>query len=453
MTDHDLDEQLRTMMNRRAADIRQAPSIEFSSAGKGRTRMRVAPFVVAAAVAAVVVAAGGTVVGIRSVHRPTTTNPAATAKPVPTPSPTPSQRNTCVPVKADTAWQAPIGQGTKVPLDHPDNQVISVNASTGEYLLLQSTPSTSNSAAVFGQATIAVFRGATGQDVEVLPPGSTDVPTADPAGAIASGYIAYGLAHPQNAGTYYKVLVYNRATRATTTVAQLSDSALASGQIFRAAPVVFGHAIYWIQSLYRDRSTSVLKSYDLQTGAQGSTPVPGASSLLDYGIGLATVAGFDTESAFTTRVGAALPAGTLESLRGASSYSFNATAAGRNGAGSLVWIKASNADGKAVTRYYTMADVSRAGLTFFETSLYGFDTALGTGEFMTAYPVGTGSGDPALVLDSRDSSGQFHQLPTGDELQAVVGDTAIFGTGSSKLGGTGLVLVPVASLPRRTAGC
>ena len=452
MTDTELEDQLTALFDRRAAEVKAAPAIELPDSGQGRMRLNLTPFAIAASIAAVVLVAGGSVVGIRSLHHPASTSSAATHA-VST-KPTPSARPTnCRQIEDGTTWQAPIHNGIKVVLDHPDNQVVSVNGNTGEFLLLQSTPNSAQTSAVYGQATLAIFRGSTGQDIAELPAGSIDLPGADPAGAISTDWIAYSLARPQNGGTYYKVMLYDRHTRTTSTIDQLDDSALLGGTIFSGQPVIFGHTVYWIQSVYSDRSKSVLKSYDLQTGVRGSAAVPGAISLVYYGTGLATVAGNDSNSIFTTRVGAHLPEDTLAALQGASTYAFNAPTAATGGAGSLAWVKTIMEGGQARSRYYQLPDVGKSGLSSYESSQYVFDLIIGTGPFAPAEVLGTSSDGSARVLDARPASDRVHQLPAGDTLQAVVGDTAIFGAGSNKLGASSLVLVKVENLPKQTAGC
>lgn len=447
MTDTELEEQLTALFSRRAADIQRMPTVNFPPAKSARTRFNVAPFAVAAAVAAVVVAAGATIVSIRSGHRTNPSNPATSQILTPPPSVSSPSATLCPQIGDPTGWPAAIERGSKVTLDHPNNTVVSVNGSRGEYLLLQTTPAQGQTAAVFGQATLAVFNGGSGQDVAALPAGSTDIPQVDPAGAIAADWIVYGLAHPQSAGTYYQVRLYDRRDSTTTTIDQLSDSASTAGQVFLGQPVIFQNHAYWLQSVYNDPSQSVLKSYDLGSGNMGSSQVPGATSLLDYGTGIATIAGYDTTSVVTPRLGRALPAQVLTAMQGASGYAYDAPAPGASGSGTLHWTSLTAAQ----TSSYFSNQVGQSRVDRTVLKDYGMSLSISTGPFAEIDPITDSGAGGQQLLDSR--TGQRTRVPLGYSLQAVVGPTAIFGTGTSKFGSSGLVLVPLSGLAPAAVRC
>lgn len=447
---NDLEDRLSAMLMRRAEDIRTTPTIDFSPIGKSRTRLSLGPYAVVAAVAAVVLVAGGTVVGIRSIHHPSPMDSAASQVIAPTVAHTATPMpSTCQKTRAGASWNSAIGKGTRVVLDHPANSVVSVNSSTGEYLLLQATPSTGQEAAIYSQATLAIFKGTTGQDVAVLPTGSTDLPVVDPAGAITADWIAYGFAPPQNGGTYYKVMLYNRHTHTTITVAQLSDSALQSGRILSAPPIILNGKLYWISSIYSDRSKSKLESYDLQTRARTATPAPGATALVYYGTGVASVTGYDSNSTFSTKLGTQLPSRVVQALQGATAFTYNAPSAGSAGSGVLHWTRSIALHGEGGTAYYSYA-VGDAGLSYTESTDEAYELTVSTDPFVPATPIAGGSGG---VVDGRQPFTGIHALPEGDVLQATVGDTAIFGTGSNKFGSSSLVLVKISALPHDIASC
>lgn len=453
MNDVDLERQLGAMFERRATDIRTAPPIELGSSS-GRRRLKLPPIAIAASVAAVVIAAGGTVVGIRSVHhspRPTAAAPVTTSSSAASPSSSfldpshPVLGGVCMytPPAPVQAWHTAIANGTKVALDHPDNQVVSVNGATADYLVLQSTPNDQRNAAVYGQWTLAVFRGAQGEDIVQSAAGELDSPVADASGAVAPDWITYGLAHPQQNGGFYKLQLVNRGSKADTTVDQVTDAQAALGRQFLGTPVIYDGSLYWLEGTHDQPATNVLKSYDLRSGARSSTPAAGAVGLFYYGDGLAILTGTGAGSAVVNRLGTPLPNWVLRQMVGASVLTYAGPSSATGGQANLSWLvtDSGSADG-----FYYWAEGANTSASDGGTAFN--DLRLPTGAF--APYVGT-DGTQQIVDDRagvRNFGSQLIPLPESLSFQALVGSDLVFAANETKSGASGFVLVPVSSLPK-----
>lgn len=277
MTGTELEGQLVAMLRRRAADISTAPPIALEPAGRRPGRRWLAPLAVAAAVVAVLLMVGGTVVGIRSIHHPTSVG--GTGTPTTTvPSPSPPDPNACT-IALPRSWQQAITDG-RIALDHLSNEVISVDRVTGEYLVRQLRPQPT----AFGQSdpvTLALFDGKTGQDIAIADPGTE--PVADGSGAINADWIVYGLHRLGDNSGYSAVVLHDRRTGHD----QVLDRPSGIGNEFVGNPVLFGGKVYWLQVNF-DQNRSAITSYDLSSGVSQTRPLAGPSvGLLYYGTGLA----------------------------------------------------------------------------------------------------------------------------------------------------------------------
>ena len=283
MNDTELEDRLAAMLERRAAAITTVPPIRFGQSGEVRTRPSLAPFAVAAAVAAVLIAVGGTVVGIRSIHHnatPPVGKQHTTVAPGPIrllllPRPAPAS-SACR--RAGSGRSRP----DSIPLDHPINNVISVNAGTGEYLVEQVRPATRRRLRPGDAGGVPrqdrTGRGAVAGQREHLP-------LADGSAAVTADWIGYGLHQRGRNNGYDTAMLYNRHTRQSIV---LEDRPSAGGQL-NSAPILFGGKAYWLEAFYGGQHPSLVRSYDLATGTRTSTPVPAAVDLVYYGTGLAVV--------------------------------------------------------------------------------------------------------------------------------------------------------------------
>lgn len=422
MTDTELEDQLVAMLRRRASDITAAPPFRAEPVGQQRLRQRLVPLAVAAVAAAVVLIAGGTVVGIRSIHHRTPAGATHTPPPT-TPSPSPSANAACT-LAMPASWQRAITDGA-IPLDHPFNEVISVRPGTGEYLVrqLNSQPTSSG---LTGQVTLALFDGKTGQDIAVSDPGTE--PLADGSAAISADWITYGLKAPGGNSGYRKVMLYDRHTRQSRTLDQLTA---ASGDQFLGGPVLFGGQVYWLEVNFA-ANRSMVKSYDLAGGGTGSLTIPNsADGLIYYGTGLALDQPMGDGAAVVALDGTRLPSSVM-------------TAAGSSEAGYFTF------DGSTL-RWWTFGDATvlhayRPGSATIDSEPIGSGVDAGSLTGVSTWPFAvTDFASPApQILDLR-----AHVLlspPRGTNVQAVLGDRALIGTGADQVNG-GLSLVRLADLP------
>lgn len=453
MTDLDLEQELAAMFERRASDIRTAPRFEFSPPEKARTRRNLHPIAAAAAVAAVVVAAGGTVIGIRLGHHPAPGTASALATPASTHSGSGAATTnpTCsvVPAARNAAYDRAIAQGTKVNLDHPNNAVVSVNGASAEYLAVQSTPNTRPTQARYGQWTLALFKGAEGQNIVAAPAGTPESPIADPSGAVTPDWITFGLAHPQQNGGYFKLELFNRRTRSLVTVDQIADAQYQAGWQFIGTPVIYDGGLYYLQGQLNQPSTTVLHRYQLDSGTRSGGPAPDATSVFNYGNGLALIdAGGAT---VVNHLGTPLPAWLLQTMQGGSDFTYAGPLSVTGGQANIGWIGPMSPGGGSGSFSWASGDATAASVSLGSAA---DRSSLPTGAF-----VGLHQDNGSFELaDSRRAAGTGQTvevpLPKPYGLIALIGPDLLFGANGTKDGASQFLLVPVASLPQPSAaGC
>ncbi len=408
----ELEDRLAAMFERRAATIDTVRPIRFGSSDKGRTRLSAAPFAAAAAVVAVLVTVGGTVVGIRAVHYDTLPFGGTRSTAVSSPLPSPIASRGCT-VAVPQSWQRAIGAG-QIPLDHPINNVISVNAGTGDYLVEQTRP---------GQLTLAVFNGKVGQDVAQLPGNGSTEPLADGSAAVTADWIGYGLHQRGSNNGYDTAMLYNRRTRQSVV---LADQTSVTGQL-NSAPILFDGKAYWLEANYGGQRPSLVKSYDLASGARASTPVQSAEDLVYYGTGLAVVTRSDRGTALANFTGKPLAPAAIQAAANLGYTSYDGT--------TLRWwnyfedqpvLYANRPGSSQVSRLVVHGDNAMAPNTwpFVEQTI----------EL------------PSSIFDSR--TGVRLTVPKGTNVQAVIGDQVLIGTGATDpVSNHGLSLVPLKDLP------
>jgi hypothetical protein len=413
MTDTELEDRLATLFERRAAGITTIRSIRFAPPDQVRTRTSPAPFAVAAAVAAVLIGVGGTVVGIRTVHhqapplggdRSTTATPTSSA-------PSPSEVAVCR-ANMPQSWQRAITAG-QIPLDHPINNVISVNAGTGDYLVEQVRPE---------QVTLAVFHGKTGQDVAQF--NRTTEPLADGSAAVTADWIGYGLHQRGSNNGYDTAMLLNRHTGQSIV---LADRTTAAGQL-NSAPILYRGKAYWLEASYAEHR-GVVKSYDLASGTRTSTPVIAATGLVYYGTGLAVITQSDQGDALANYTGAALSPAALRAAVDARYFTFDGS--------TLRWWNYSSGSSSQTFLYANRPGSSQLDrLPLAGTNMTG----------VSSWPfVEQTLPPPSPIFDLRTSARLT--VPTGLTVQAVIGDQVLIGTGATKLGNGGLSLVSLKDLP------
>ncbi|HJQ01522.1 MAG TPA: hypothetical protein VJ851_07970 [Jatrophihabitans sp.] len=415
MTDTELEDRLATMFERRAAGITTVPPIRFAPPDQIRTRTSPAPFAVAAAVAAVLVAVGGTVVGIRAVHhqspplggdRSTTATPTSSA-------PSPSEIAVCR-ANMPQSWQRAITAG-QIPLDHPINNVISVNAGTGDYLVEQVRPE---------QVTLAVFHGKTGQDVAQF--NGTTEPLADGSAAVTADWIGYGLHQRGGNNGYRTAMLYNRHTGQSITLDDLT-AADTAGQL-NGGPILFDGKAYWLEE-FPSQHRGLVKSYDLASGTRTSTPVTAATALVYYGTGLAVITQSDQGSGLVNYIGKALAPAALRAAADAGYFTFDGS--------TLRWWNYSSGSSSQTFLYANRPGSSQVNrLPLAGTNMTGVSSWPFIEETLPP---------PSPILDLRTSARL--SVPTGLTVQAVLGDQVLIGTGATKLGNGGLSLVSLKDLP------
>ncbi|HEX4727754.1 MAG TPA: hypothetical protein VH298_08140 [Jatrophihabitans sp.] len=421
MTDTELEDRLTALFEDRAATINALRPIRFSPSGKGRTWLSPAPFAVAAAVAAVLVTVGGTVVGIRAAHhdaKPLGNNRSTAAISTP---PTPTATPTVCAVTMPQSWQRAITAGT-IPLDHPINNVISVSAGTGDYLVEQVRPA---SAGGSGQVTLAVFHDKVGQDVAQLPGSGTTLPLADGSAAVTPDWIGYGLHQRGSNNGYDTAMLYNRHTRQNVVLADRTSSA---GQL-NSAPILYGGRAYWLEASYGGQHPSLVKSYDLTTGVRASTPVPSADELVYYGTGLAVVTRSDQGTALANFTGRPLAPAVIQAAANPGYVTFDGT--------TLRW-----------WNYFENVSLpvlyaNRPGSSQVSRLAIHGDNMTG----LTSWPFVQQTLDlPSSIFDSRTNTRV--SVPKGLTVQAVIGDQVLIGTGETDPGSNrGLSLVSLKDLP------
>jgi hypothetical protein len=432
MNDTELEGRLAAMLERRAAEITTVRPIRFGPPAEVRTRPNLAPYAVAAAVAAVLIAVAGTVVGIRTVHHdpaPPAGKQHTTAAPGPTPTPTASRA--CI-VSMPQSWQRAITAGT-ISLDHPINNVISTDASTGEYLVDQVRPAAGGGSA---QVTLAIFHGKTGQDL-AEPPGERVIQRiADGSAAITADWIVYGLHDPAGNSGYRKAMLYNRHTGQSIVLEDLDSIGSGHNGELSGGPVLFDGKAYWVQGATGGQG-GVVQSYDLTSGARNSTPVAAAVGLVYYGTGIAVVTGSDQGSALVNYTGAALAPAALRAAVGGAYFSYD-------GSTLRWWNYTSVPDSSGSAPLAGILYANRPGnaqVTQQRVDMGSNMTGVSTWPLVEVATSDTSS----AIFDLRSNT--LLAVPKGLSVQAVIGDQVLFGTGLTSLGNGGLSLVSLKDLP------
>jgi len=456
----DLEHRLTELFRQRASTITRARPVDLdsgegplkapkSSAGPQRVTLGThrQNLGVLAAAAAVFVAIAATVLGIQA-NRQQPRPPLATGShPIGTPTASPTGTSTTSPTSpsSDKAcpvparWRQPIANGT-VPVDRELNDVVSANGGTGDYLVVQGNEPPAGTSAIYSDVELALFHGATGRTV-YTPAKSTDIPVADPTGAITSDWVAFAVTRPQNLGYTYKVMLYDRSSGSTSTLAEWTEQQSLRNKVFLGSPVIAAGKVYWLSGIFRKPAATTLESWDLGQRSTGrSVPAANATGLIPYGSGLAVAYGGNmldgpVEGPTAVRNGAGRPLTQAQLSAMAHGTNF-----GYDGASKLSWLR--HEDG--LVGYSDL--IVGAGGVHSESLVRQF-----TGSRPAIFPlVDIMLDDPALgsgnaLLDLR--TGRGVALPAGVELAAVVGDSVVFGTGATKMGAAGLSMAALSALP------
>jgi hypothetical protein len=436
-----LERRLAELFEQRAATVTQARQIDLGSddgnrkvAGSGPVRLgrHRQNLGLLAAAAAVFVAIAGTVLGIQANLHESAPPLSTGSRPLSTPTATPtatSSNNSCV-TEAPASWRQAITAGA-FGVDRSFNAVISANGATGEYLAIQGNEPASHSSQIYSNLEVALFHGSTGRNI-FTPAHSDDFVQADPTGAISADWVAFAVAHPQNLGYSYQVMLYERSTGAVRTLVAVTDKQ--DGAVL-GAPVIAAGKVYWLAAVFNKPETVTLDSWDLARGAAaGSMPAADATALVSYGSGVALIRTVGSQTVLSNGAGAPLAYAQLDAAAGGSNFGFD-------GVGKVSWLRH---DGKSVG--YSNLVVGGAGVSHealiqqsvgIRPAIYPFtDVELAGAEL---------AGSQNALLDLRTSAAVT--LPAGVSLQAVVGDDVVFGTGTTKLGSAGLSVVSVSALP------
>jgi hypothetical protein len=339
-------------------------------------------------------------------------------------------------------------------VDRAFNLVASVNGGTGDYLAIQGNEPPSQSSAIYSDIEVALFRGSRG--VTIYTPEGSDIPQADPTGAITADWVTFAVARLQdlNPSYYlkysYKVMLYDRGAGVTRTLVEIPRQQHSPGKSVVGAPVIAAGKVYWLTTVHNNPETTTLESWDLaQNAAAGSVQAANATGLVSYGTGVALVRSKDSG---TTRflqngAGAPLTQVQLDATVGGLNFGFD-------GVSQLSWVGSDRG----------LASPSALGLALYSASVKGgakisgkplyptppdltYNPALGYDSAdLAVYPfVAVDVNGSDALLDMRN--GRHIALPKGVSLQAVVGDEAIFGTGTTKSGAAGLSRVALTALP------
>ncbi|MDQ1738594.1 MAG: hypothetical protein QOE53_246 [Pseudonocardiales bacterium] len=450
----DLEQRLAELFQQRASTVTRARPVDFGS-GEGplkapkataeprqvRLGTRRQNLGVLAAAAAVFVAIAATVLGIQA-HRQQPAPPLNTGShPVSTPTASPigvPSDNAC---QAPVSWRQAIAGGT-VPVDHTLNTVVSADGGTGDYLAVQGNEPPPQTSAIYSDVELALFHGATGRTI-YTPTDSFDIPEAHPTGAITADWVVFAVSHPQSTHPY-KVMLYDRSSGRVTTLAEASDRQYAQGRAFIGSPVIAAGKVYWLAAVYNKPASTTLDSWDLARDASaGSVPAANATELISYGSGMIVSYGTSDQSGYPLETRTALrntvgrPLTEVQLAAAARGTNF-----GYDGAEKLSWLWHDNNGSVNYENLIVGGRGTNSESVLRQTpgsrpALYPFvDVVLADSD--------PASGQNALV-DLR--TGRAVALPAGVELQAVVGDSVVFGAGATKAGAAGLRMVALSALP------
>jgi hypothetical protein len=448
----DLERRLAELFQQRAATVTRARPVDFGS-DSGISRKAPGPkqarpgthrqnLGILATAAAVFVAIAATVLGIQgNRHQPApplSTGSHATSKPTATTTTSPVPATPCVAV-LPASWRRAIAGGT-VAVDRSLNSVVSADGGTGDYLVVQGNESPSGGSTVYSDVELSLFHGAIGRTI-YTPTVSTDIPVAAPTGAITPDWVAFAVTRSQNLGYTYKVVLYDRRSATVTTLAEWTEQDSERGKVFLGSPVIAAGKVYWLSGTFNKPAATMLDSWDLTRRSAGtSVPAAHATALISYGSGmLVSYGGGHPDGALlvptTLENGAGQPLTQAQLAAAAHGSNF-----GYDGAGTLSWWRH---DGGSIG--YSSVQVGAAGVRNDDTihQYAGFGVAL-----FPFTPLDVNESQNGLV-DLRTRT--LVALPDGVTLQAVVGKTVIFGTGTGtgkvNLGTPGLSAVPVSALP------
>jgi hypothetical protein len=447
----DLEHRLAELFQQRAATVTRARAVDFgsgsgsgSSSGDGtRTPPAGSKQVrlgthrqnlgVLAAAAAVFVAIAATVLGIQgNQHQPAP--PLSTgSQPVSTPTASPTGTLWEKACPAPTSWRQAITGGA-FPVDRSLNAVVSVNGATGDYLAVQGNQPPSQSSQTYSDLELALFHGRTGENIFTSKRG-TDLIQADPTGAVSPDWVAFAVAHPQGLDYSYQVLLYQRGAGTLRTLAEIPDNQYSQGKAVHGPPVIAAGKVYWLTTVRTRPETTTLDSWDLARGsATGSTPAANATGLVSYGSGVALIRTVADRATLSNAAGAPLPKAQLDAMAGGTNFGFD-------GAGKLSWLWHDN----GLVGYENVV-VGRVG-----TNSEGL-VWQSPGTLPAIFPFVDVTLDDADPEAGHNALGDLRTnravaLPAGVELQALVGDSVVFGTGASKEGAAGLSIVALGALP------
>lgn len=472
----DLERRLAELFGQRAATVTRARHVDLGSGVSNRTVAAPGParfgrlgknVALLAAIALVVMVAGaGAGAGLATLARqhgkapdthaatgaphpvtkptatsisPRGTKPNATSTPPQGTEPTSSPRlrwakEPCMAV-APTSWRQAIAAGA-VPVDHGSNEVLSFNSATGDYLVRQGNQAPRQGPPVYEDVELALFHGAVGR--AIFSGGISDVPRASMTGAISADWVTFSVASSLDFDLGYTfgnlsrtVMLYERASGKSIALAKVTGEHLIQGKAFIGSPVIAAGKVYWLSG---QGDNTTLESWDLALGSKDdSVPAANAIGLISYGGGV--VIRHDGRlsqgpgTPLSSDVLAVLPQGDFWGI-----YNFD-------GDNTLTWLR-----DELTSTWHASLDIGNATVTY--RNPLRIPTVLQVVGFPFLGVNGAGSsGDPRKgLLDLRADSQVT--LPAGLSLQAVVGSTAVFGTGGlAGWGSAGLSLVPVSALP------
>jgi len=454
----DLEQRLTELFAQRAATVTRAPSLSFipeagdrkaaptRSAKSGVARGVLTQLAVAAVV---FLAIAGTVLGGLALSARKLVNQHPNYQSGPSQSATPTAGPPCW-VSAPAGWLQAIEAGAFA-VDRRLNTVLSTNGATGDYLVAQGNAPADRTSEAYSDLKLTLYRGTRGSTI-YTPAGPKDYPQADPTGAISADWVAFAVVHPDGADRRFEVMLYQRSTRTLRSLAGSADQPNPEHKLVRGAPVIAAGKVFWLAAVDNRAETMTLESWDLSRGSAAAPidispagePNSYASGLVGYGSGVAVVHESVSEASGITAIlrngaGEPLSAPQLSATAGGSSFGFD-------GADTLSWLRR---QGDSVG--YSALTVGGTGVRHVPLALpAGPAAGTSAGENVAVFPF-----TAAVVhyvdglLDLR--TGTPVALPIGEIVQAVVGDSVVFGTGSSyhgrAFGSAGLSLVPLSALP------
>ena len=438
----DLERRLTELLEQRAATVTQPPPLDLGSEkgdrtasgrGPGRSRRHRENFGLLAAAVVVFAVIAGTVLGIQASLSGQEQDDSGGMAMGNVGLGGPGGRAampSCTALAPDR-WLQAIDDGV-VRVNRSLNRVVSVNGGTDDYLAIQGNEPTGQTSAIYSDLEVALFRGSRGVTI-YLPEGS-DLPRADPTGAITADWVTFAVGRPHNLDYSYKVMLYERGTGDIRTLAEMPQQRNSQEKSVLGAPVIAAGKVYWLATVPTQPETTTLESWDLAlNAATGSVSAAGATGLVSYGSGVALIHHRELEAALAHGAGAPLSSvPTISSLLVGNNFGFD-------GRGKLSYVRE---EGDRTIFYTLSVDSGSLELT-------GYPADGPFAEAAISPFIATEANTQYSLLDMR--SGARIRLPEGVSLQAVVDDEVIFGTGTTKSGAAGLSRVALAALP--PVGC